>query len=157
MEGYQIADEPRAGGLAHLVVNPIWPLFAIMFGGAWLSWPWYVFNGVAVGSPTIRQEIALAVGGFLGSALLVLLIFVLRSENILTTGMNPYAFLVLLVWKLAVTYALFSVQGRTFGIYEYYGGTVKNGFIVLLLGLFVGRRALGVLFESHVYLRLVLS
>ena len=42
--GYRIADEPRPGAMEHLAVDPLWPFLAIMFGGAWLSWPWFVFK-----------------------------------------------------------------------------------------------------------------
>ena len=57
---YTLADEPQPSGLQHLVVNPLWPLFGFMFGGAWLAFPWYVFNGFAMGSPTRKREAAVA-------------------------------------------------------------------------------------------------
>ena len=49
---YRIGDEPRPGALARVAVDPMWPLLAVMLGGVWLSWPWFVLNGVVVGSPT---------------------------------------------------------------------------------------------------------
>ena len=33
-----VADEPLPGPLQRIAVNPFWPLLAVMFGGAWVSW-----------------------------------------------------------------------------------------------------------------------
>ena len=60
---YQIADEPIETSLRAYVVRPSAPLMAIMLGGAWLSWPWFAFNAIAMGSPTRRKEIGLCAAG----------------------------------------------------------------------------------------------
>ena len=137
---YRIEDEPRPGPLAHLVVNPLWPLFAVMFGGAGVSWPWFVFNGLAVGSPTRRREIVLAVGGFLGSFALILAIVALADAELLSRLGVRYAFLALTVWKLGVSYWLYTLQSRSFGLYEYFGGRARNGVLVVVIGFLVVRR-----------------
>ena len=131
---YHIPDEPRPGGLAHVTVNPFWPMLCVMFVGAGMSWTWFVLNGIAMGSPTRKRELALAVGGLIGN--LVLLIGV--GETYDRLGIDgrvilPYLLLVVLVWKLGVSYVLYMLQAGSFGIYEYYGGNVQNGWIGLIL------------------------
>ena len=65
---YRIEDEPRPGALAHLVVSPMPILLAAMLGGPWLAWPWFVLNGIALGSPTLRRELAVVAVGVAGAA-----------------------------------------------------------------------------------------
>lgn len=139
---YRIEDEPLPGRLSHLVVDPFWPLLAVMLGGAWLSWPWFVFNGVAVGSPTRRREVAWAVGGFAGSlALAAGLLLLANAEVLAATGVR-YALIVPTVWKLLVTYALYTLQGRSFHLFEHYGGRVRSGLVVVAAGYLLGARLL---------------
>ncbi len=69
---YHIPDEPRPAGLAHMTVNPFWPLLCVMFVGAGFSWAWFVLNGIAMGSPTRRRELWIAIGGLLGNAVLLI-------------------------------------------------------------------------------------
>jgi hypothetical protein len=135
--GYRIADEPRPGGLAHLAVSPFWPFLAVMFGGSWLAWPWFALNGLAVGSPTRRREIAIAAGGFLLTGLLVLLIVGLSASGRFPQARLPYAFLALTAAKLGITYWLFGLQSATFEVYEYYGGAVRQGLPVILAAYFL--------------------
>ncbi len=138
MQAYRIADEPRPGGLAQIAVNPVWPLFAIMFAGPWLAWPWFVLNGMAVGSPTLRREAITAAAGFAGTAAILIGIDAAFDSGMLFRAGVQYAMLGLTVWKLGVSYWLFSIQSRTFGIYEYYGGAVKNGMLVVVIaGFFI--------------------
>ena len=134
---YHIPDEPRPGGLAHVTVNPFWPLLCVMFVGAGMSWTWFALNGIAMGSPTRKRELALAVGGLFGN--LVLLIGVWGNYDRLGIDgelILPYLLLVVLVWKLGVSYVLYMMQAGSFGIYEYYGGNVQNGWIGLILAYF---------------------
>jgi hypothetical protein len=138
---YQILDDPRPSGLAHLAVNPLWPLLAVMFGGTWLSWPWFALNGFAVGSPTRRRELALAAGGFAGSLALALGVLVLVGAGVVRGVGISYALIALTVWKLGVTYALHTLQVRSFHLYEYYGGATRNGIGVVFLGGLLGRKA----------------
>lgn len=137
MPSYRIADEPAPSGLSHLAVNPIWPLFAIMFGGAWLSWPWFVVNAWAMGSPSRRLEAGLAVLGFVGNVLITLLVLVLIGTGTLPEWTVPYLLILFSGWKLGISYWLFVRQGRTFGLFEYYGGKARNGLPVVAVGFLV--------------------
>ncbi|MEM1201622.1 MAG: hypothetical protein AAGN66_00185 [Acidobacteriota bacterium] len=141
-DGYRLLDEPQPGAMAQLVVDPLWPLLAVMFGGAWLSWPWFALNGFAVGSPTRRRELAWAVGGFAGSAALVVALGVLTGRGILAGVGIQYALVGLTVWKLLVSYRLYLLQARSFGLYRYFGGAVRNGFLVILVAFIFGPRLL---------------
>jgi hypothetical protein len=133
---YRIEDEPRPGAWAHLAVRPLWPLFAVMFAGVWLAWPWFVWNGWVVGSPTRNKELAWAAGGALGLVGLATSLAVLASAGVLPSRAQPYAYVLLILWKLGVTYALYFLQSRTFQLYEHYGGLVKSGLILVALGYF---------------------
>ena len=46
---YRIIDEPAPTALERTIVNPTWPLFASMFAGSWLAFPWFVLNAFALG------------------------------------------------------------------------------------------------------------
>ena len=140
---YHIPDEPRPGGLAHMTVNPFWPLLCVMFGGAGLSWTWFMLNGIAMGSPTRKRELGIAVGGLLGN--LVLLLGVSGTYERLGVGGElalPYLLLVVVVWKVGVSYVLYMLQAGSFGIYEYYGGAVQNGWFGLILAVVAWRMLL---------------
>ncbi|MFC1742666.1 hypothetical protein ACFL35_01635 [Candidatus Riflebacteria bacterium] len=130
--GYRLQDEPAPGILSNLCVNPLWPFFAIMFCGTWFSWPWFIFNGFAIGSPTRFRELLYAVLGFVGNFLIVSGILVLAYKKILSGYGIEYVLILLTIWKLGITYFLFVLQSRTFHIYEYYGGTVKNGLFPII-------------------------
>jgi hypothetical protein len=155
-EPYRIADEPRPGTLSRFAVQPFWPLLAVMFGGPWLSWPWFVFNGFAIGSPTRNRELTLAVVGFAGNVVVSLLVGLLVVRELVPDSARPYLFLVGVVWKLGVSYRLFSLQARTFGLYVYYGGAVQSGAIVLVAGYFLGRSLLPRVLDAVPLLRLVI-
>jgi hypothetical protein len=140
---YHIPDEPRPGGLAQITVNPFWPLLCVMLFGAGLSWTWFVLNGIAMGSPTRKREIGIVIGGLLGN--LLLLLGVSATYGLL--GVNrevavPYLLLVVVVWKLGVSYVLYTLQSGSFGIYEYYDGAVQNGLPGLILAYLVRRMLL---------------
>lgn len=131
-----------------MCVNPFWPLLGLMLGGAWLAWPWYALNSFAIGSATRRRELGLVAVGFAGSCVLTLLLDralqagVLRAENL------GFATLVLIVWKLSITYLLYLTQAKSFQLFEYFGGIAKNGFVVVLLGLFVKARLAALFHDS---------
>jgi hypothetical protein len=134
---YHIPDEPRPGGLAHVTVNPFWPMLCVMFVGAGLSWSWFVLNGIAMGSPTRKRELAIAIGGLVGNAVLLIGVFATHDRLGFPGEVTlPYLLLVVVVWKLGVSYVLYMLQAGSFGIYEYYGGTVQNGWIGLILAYF---------------------
>lgn len=137
---YRISDEPSPGELSNLVVNPMWPLFGVMFGGVWLSWPWYIFNSVAFGSPTRREEISWAIGGLVGAFLIVGGTLWFYNQGTVSPSLLPYLLLGLTIWKLGISYKLYMLQSRSFGIYEYYDGTVRNGVFIVLFAYLLGNR-----------------
>jgi hypothetical protein len=132
---YQIADEPIETSLRAYVVRPGAPLLALMLAGAWLSWPWFAFNAIAMGSPTRRKELALCAAAVLGTGVLGALVIALARADIITEGMPlRLAVLAIVTFKLAITYYISMVQDRTFHVYEYYGGPVREAGRVLTAG-----------------------
>ncbi len=158
--GYVIADDPRPSSLAHLSVNPVWPLFGVMFVGPWLSWPWYILNSYAIGSPNKRRELLLALGGIIGGYMLVLLSITFVREMWPESELKPfipYIKLLMTVWKLAITYLLFTTQSQCFEIYEHYDGIVRNGMAVVAVAFLFGDRLADPIFDLAPMLRLVLG
>lgn len=141
---YQIADEPVETSLRSYVVRPGAPLLAAMLAGAWLAWPWFAFNAIAMGSPTRRKEIALCVAALAGTAALGAILLALLDTGVLPRGVPlRLAVLGVVAFKLAITYHISSVQSRTFHVYEYYGGPVRSagrilGAAILLRGFVIG-------------------
>lgn len=152
---YRIRDEPRLGALSTVAVQPFWPLLGVMFGGAWLSWPWFALNGYAVGSPTRGRELALAVGGFVGSAAIIVGLAVLAQSGVIEGVGVRYALVALTVWKLVVSYVLYAWQSRSFHLYEHFGGEVRNGLPVVLLAGFLGRKAVFGAFSNNFWMYLL--
>jgi hypothetical protein len=140
MATYQIADEPAPGNLARFAVNPVFPLLALMLGGVWLAFPWFAFNSIAVGSPTRRAELAWLVGGLLAFSAICVAIGASYEAGLISEAGLPYAFLVLVVAKIAVGYVVHVLQSRTIEIYEYFGGVLKNGVWGVAAAFFVGDR-----------------
>jgi hypothetical protein len=148
---YRIPDEPVASGLSTVAVQPFWPLLAIMFGGSWLSWPWFAVNAFATGSPTRGRELALALGGFAGSAALSVGLIVAVQHGALAGSAIKYAVIILTVWKLVVSYVLYNLQSRSFHLYEHFGGTVRSGFALAILAGFVLRQPILTAFPSDLW------
>jgi len=154
---YRISDEPTPSQLAKFAVNPLWPFLAVMLGGVWLSWSWFAFNAMAVGSPTVRREIIWIIAGLTVSVLLVMVIFYLEAIGILNSPAKvQYALLVLTAWQLGVTYALYTLQSRTIQIYEYFGGTLRNGLIVVIVAM-VFRKSILAIIAPTTFLKLVIG
>jgi hypothetical protein len=132
---YVIADEPVDSALRDYVVRPHVPLLASMLCGAWLAWPWFAFNAIAMGSPTRRKEVALCAAAFLGTGLLAAIVIALARAGVIPAGAPVrLAILGVVTFKLAITYYIAIVQERTFHVYEYYGGTVRGAGAVLTAG-----------------------
>ena len=141
---YRIADEARPSPVSHLVVQPFWPLVGLMFGGFWLAIPWYVFNSFAVGSPRRVREVSLAVIGVLGAFGITWALLVADARDVIATRLDArLGLLVLLAWKITICYALCVQQGKSFAIYAYYGGVVRNGMLVAAAAWFLGPRLFG--------------
>jgi hypothetical protein len=152
---YAIPDEPRPTGLGHLVVRPSAPLFASMVAGAWMAWPWFVLNAIAMGSPTRRKEIAICLAAFAGTVMLAVA-FVLLHERGVIVGRTRIrlALLAISSWKLVTAYWIHNLQSRTFHVYEYYRGEVRNPARILMIGAFLRTLVLGA-FDSDLWVIIV--
>lgn len=141
---YQIADEPIETSLGAYVVRPSAPLLAIMVAGAWLAWPWFAFNAIAMGSPTRRKELALCAAAFAGTAALAALVIALARAGVLPSGAPiRIALLAVTAFKLTMTYYICAVQDRTFHVYEYYGGKIRSAGAVLGAGYWLNSLVVG--------------
>lgn len=142
---YRIVDEPAPGRATHLVVDPLWPLLSFMLAGTWLSWPWFVLNGHAMGSPTRWRETVLVVAGAAGTVALALLFAAALQAGWLSRGDTWWALLGVTLWKMGVSYWVFVLQSRTFDLYTYFGGRVRNGLLVVLAAFFVRGQVLALI------------
>lgn len=157
MGSYQIVDEPRPSPFAHIAVRPLWPLFAVMFVSPAFSWIWFLVNGFAVGSPTRLRETLLAAAGFVGSLAFLLFVSGLHLAEVIGEGVVPYLLDLRLLWQLGVSYMLYVWQSRTFGIYEYYGGVVRNGMPFLIVAYLLWRQVLAPALDAVPVLKLLLG
>jgi hypothetical protein len=132
---YRIVDEPAPSRFSNLVVNPFWALLALMLGGAWVGFPWFAFNSVAIGSATVRKELALSFAGLAGAAAIAAFLLHLSDVGTLTRDLIPYAGTVLILWKLGIGYALHETQAPSFQLYTYFGGRSRKGLLVVIGGL----------------------
>jgi len=155
-EPYRIEDEPLPSSLDKSAVNPLFPLLGLMFGGAWLAWPWFAFNAAAMGSPTRKREWQIVAGALLGSMVLALLVIWADREHVVSTYTVRFAILGLQVWKLGCAYKLQTMQSRTFELFEYYGGTPRNGLVLVIASSLLRSVVLG-LVEGNLFLLLVLA
>jgi len=149
---YRILDEPQPSTWNHLVVQPLWPLFGLMFGGAWLSFPWFAVNGFALGSQDKYKTLGLALTGFGGALLLSSAILYLNSAGVLPQAGIPYAYLAVVVWKLGIGYFMYFGQSRTFEIYQHFGGPSKNGILLVMAAAFLARTKVLNLFDHFLWL-----
>jgi hypothetical protein len=134
--GYRIADEPRPGALAGAIVDPFWPLLAAMLAGSWLALPWFALNGVALGSPTLRRELAWIAAGLAVSTAAALGLLALGGG--LPRPALRAIFVVLVAWRLGVAYVLHELQSGPVELHRTYGGAVRNGMMVALAGMLLG-------------------
>ena len=153
---YAIPDEPRQSGFSHAIVNPFWPLFAQMLCGTWLAIPWFLFNGTALGSSMRGREWTCALASVLGSVLIAYgLDWSADADLIGRTGIR-FGLLAIVALKLSMAYLLYSLQARTFEIWQHFGGKEKAGFILVVVGALL-RPNLDKLLHGHELLMLVLS
>jgi hypothetical protein len=139
---YRIPDEPLPSGLAHVAVDPMWPLLAMMLGGSAFALPWFVLNAHAIGSPGRRGDLLLAAAGLVASVLVATALLALEADGTLAGAWLQVAYLGLVCLKLVVAYVLFFRQSPVFELWEYYGGKAKNGLVALVLMAMFGRRLL---------------
>ena len=151
---YQIDEQQRTGGFA---VGPLWPLLALMFGGAWLAWPWSIVNAFALNSPTRKAEIIWAAAGLIGSIALAAAVLLWANEAASDAAAGVrlrYAMVGLTVWKLVCAYRIYLLQSRTLELYEFYGGQLRNALPVVFIAFFLRDVVLGAV--PALFLRLAL-
>lgn len=152
---YVIADEPQPTALQQWVVDPFWPFLGLMLGGLWLALPWYVFNGIALGSPTRRREwLALACALF-GSVLLLVLILHAVRVGWISGIWIQLTLLSLTAVKLAMGFVVYLQQSRSFELWQHFGGVPRNPLLIVIASIFV-ERWLFQQFDS-VFIKLVLG
>ncbi len=138
---YRISDEPTPGVAAQFAASPTFPLLAVMLGGAWLAWPWYVLNAWAMGSATRVRETVIVLATTACTAALAFIILGLEDDKVLTGVGVQLAILLLTAVKLAAAYWLHTLQsvGHQLFLYVRGGEDTKNGnaWGVLLLGMFL--------------------
>jgi hypothetical protein len=142
---YEIADEPTPSeDLGKFVFEPSAPLLAAMVCGAWLAWPWFIVNSIALGSPTKRDEIRLCVVAVVGSAAMAAGLYALVDAGVIESKlMLQVGLLGITAFKLGMAYWVSTIQSRTFDVYTYYGGQVQNALAVLVIGSYLRDLVLG--------------
>ena len=140
--GYRIVDEPAPAALEQVIVSPMWPLFASMFAGAWIAYPWFVLNSFALGGKRRFADLGIAVGGLLLSAAALFGIDFLASTTLLDERSLPYAALVPVGMRLVIFYLLFMRQEQSFGLYTYFGGKPRNAMLVVVAASFLRSKLL---------------
>ena len=141
---YHIADEPHETSLSAYVVRPTVPLMAIMLAGAWMSWPWFAFNAIAMGSPTKKKEVGLCAAAFVVTGVLAATLIALVEGDVITSRLYiRLGILAIVTFKLTITYYISIVQNRTFHVYQYYGGAVRAAGAVLSAGWLLRGMVLG--------------
>lgn len=140
MNTYQIIDEPQGSQLSNTTVNPMWPLFGFMIGGAVFSWLWSVLNSFALNSPSRNKELLIVAAGFATFIAMYLGLGTLFTNGSLK-GINiEYIKIAIISIELVFCYKLFLTQQASFGVYEYFNGKVASPAIGLLLAFVVGRK-----------------
>lgn len=145
---YRIVDEPVASGLERLTVNPIWPFFGTMFAGAWLAWPWFVLNALALGGGNRRVDVAIVAGGVLATFGCVIGILTFYSRGVVSEQLLPYAMLVPLGLRVTLSYVLYLRQAGTFELYQHFGGQPRNGLPIVIVGALLRSFVLGAIGSS---------
>ncbi|AKF10576.1 hypothetical protein [Sandaracinus amylolyticus] len=150
---YRIVDEPSASGLARFAVRPFWPLLAQMLAGAWLAWPWFIVNSIAMGSATRKQEQRWVAIAAVGSVVVTVLVMAMLGAEAAGPAAR-YVVLVMLGLKLGVAYWLHTLQERTFGLFEHFGHKARSGLALVIAGAILRATILP---ELPLFLMLVLS
>lgn len=130
---YRIPDEPLPSAWSRQVVDPMWPLLAVMLAGNAVGLAWFVFNGIAMGSPGRRTDWLWAVASLLLALLVWLGLGALLAAGVLDERSVRYAALLPVVVKLAVAYRLYLGQTASHELWDYYGGQSRNGMVPLVL------------------------
>lgn len=130
---YRVIDEPGPTALERIIVNPVWPLFAAMFGGSWLGYPWFVLNSMALGGRKRFVDLGIALGGWALSAAALLVIALLANRLLLDERTLVFVPLVPMAIRMVVMYWLYLRQETTYQLYLYFGGTARNALILVFV------------------------
>jgi hypothetical protein len=134
MRTYRIADEPEPSPIAHLAVDPIWPMFSVMFAGPWLAWPWFAFNAAALGSPSRHRTLAIASTAVALSYAAYFGIVFGQDAALLADHLVAYGWIAVTALQLGACYVLYLEQSRTHELFHHFRGRSGSGLLVLLLG-----------------------
>ena len=141
---YVVPDEPQPEHLADLVVRPSGPLLASMLCGAWLAWPWFAVNTIAMGSPTRRTELRLIGVAIAGTVALTWVLWLLLTHRVIDSELElQLGLLAIATWKLGLAYRICTVQGRVFAVFEASGRAVRTAIPVLIAGYWLKPVVLG--------------
>lgn len=143
---YRIPDEPAGARERGWIVDPFWPLLGVMLAGAWLGAALFALNAWELRGPTWRREIGLSVAMLAGAAVLGFVIGQAETASLVPAGAVKYTILLIIAWKLGLTYWIYYLQQTAFSLYEYFGGKALNGLpIILVGGFFVDRLVINAL------------
>ena len=141
---YQVPDEPRASPFNRFVVRPSAPLLAAMLCGGWMTWPWFAFNSIAMGSPTRKKELTLCAIALAGTVVLAAIIKAMfLGGHLESRTAVRLVLLAVSTWKLGMAYWVCIVQSRTFEVYTYYGGQARQAVAILGAGYWIQTLLLG--------------
>lgn len=135
---YQIRDEPAGGVQRGFVVDPFWALLGLMVAGAWLGALMFAVNAWFLRGPNWQREIGLTVVLLVGAPLIAMFVNGAGNAGVIPEIGLKYAFLAVILWKLAVSYWIYFLQQTGFDLYEYFGGKAQNGLpVVIIAALFL--------------------
>jgi hypothetical protein len=120
-----------------VVVNPLWPFLALMVSGSLVGGIWFALNAFAMGSATRWREAGVLVAIFAGTFLTILGIAALHWAEVFSPWALPYLRIGVRAARMLPAYFVFVWQSRSFALFTYVGGQVRNGLWVLLLILFI--------------------
>jgi hypothetical protein len=137
---YRIVDEPTPSGLERFAVDPLFPLLAAMLAGTWLAWPWFAWNAAALSSATRRKEWLLCLGyPVVWCTATAVLAFSVERYGPIPDRILPYVPIAFTAVRLVFGYLIQLLQADARELFEYFGGRVRNGLPVLLVGMFLVR------------------
>jgi hypothetical protein len=139
--GYRIPDEPLTQPRG-FVIDPFWALLAVMMGGAAFGALLFALNAWFLRGPTWRREMELSITMLVGAGILGFLLVQAEASGAIPTGAVKYAFLIVVAWKLAVTYWIYYLQQTGFALFEYFGGKAQNGLAIVFVGAILLRRVM---------------
>lgn len=140
---YRIEDEPGPSALEQAIVDPKWPLLASMFAGGWLAFPWFVVNAFALGGKRRYADLGIAVAGLILNLALILSASALLAAMVLNEQSYPYVLIVTIAVRLCAFYVLFLRQATPFELFRHFGGTPRNGMLLVVAGALLRGQVLG--------------